>query len=405
MHRDTILILDFGSQYTQLIARRLRELSVYSEILPPGTRAEALQARHPRGIVLSGGPDSVHQRKAPRCDPKLFELGVPVVGICYGMQLMSHVLGGEVKRSGHREYGQADVRSRGERGASSAACRRGAASGRATATTSGERPRASASPAPTETNPIAAIEDARAPALRACCSTPRWSTPRKGAKVLANFLDVTGCRRDWNARSFVEEATERVREQVGPKGSVICALSGGVDSAVAALIVQARDRRAAHLRLRRQRPAAQGRGAAGAQALRGAAAPEGGLRRRLAALPARARGRHRPRAQAQDHRPRVHRGVPGLDAQDGQGRLPGAGHALPGRDRVGLGARPLGRDQEPPQRGRPAEGDEVQAGRAAALPVQGRGAQGRASSSGSTRSSSTASRSRARASRCAASAR
>ena len=107
MQRDTIPILDFGSQFTQLIARRLRELPVYSEILPPATRAEALQARHPRGIVLSGGPDSVHQRKAPRCDPKLFELGVPVVGICYGMQLMSHVLGGEVKRSGHREYGQA----------------------------------------------------------------------------------------------------------------------------------------------------------------------------------------------------------------------------------------------------------------------------------------------------------
>ncbi len=107
MERETILILDFGSQYTQLIARRLREMQVYSEILPPGTRADSLAGRRPRGIVLSGGPDSVHQRGAPRCDPRLFQLGVPVVGICYGMQLMSHVLGGEVKRSGHREYGQA----------------------------------------------------------------------------------------------------------------------------------------------------------------------------------------------------------------------------------------------------------------------------------------------------------
>src|SRR5512141_2433421 len=107
MERETILILDFGSQYTQLIARRLRELAVYSEILPPRTSAASLAARHPKGVVLSGGPDSVHQRGAPRCDPKLFGLGVPVVGICYGMQLMSHVLGGEVKRSGHREYGQA----------------------------------------------------------------------------------------------------------------------------------------------------------------------------------------------------------------------------------------------------------------------------------------------------------
>ena len=107
MERETILILDFGSQYTQLIARRLREMQVYSEILPPGTRADSLAGRRPRGIVLSGGPDSVHQRGAPRCDPRLFQLGVPVLGICYGMQLMSHVLGGEVKRSGHREYGQA----------------------------------------------------------------------------------------------------------------------------------------------------------------------------------------------------------------------------------------------------------------------------------------------------------
>src|SRR3972149_8837221 len=100
MHRDTVLILDFGSQYTQLVARRLRELSVYSEILSPRTPAEALAARRPKGIVLSGGPDSVHQRDAPRCDPRLFDLGVPVLGICYGMQLMCHVLGGEVKRSG-----------------------------------------------------------------------------------------------------------------------------------------------------------------------------------------------------------------------------------------------------------------------------------------------------------------
>src|SRR6187431_2384505 len=107
MDRDTIVILDFGSQYTQLIARRLRELQVYSEIVPPTTTVAALKARAPRGIVLSGGPDSVYEKGAPRVDRRVFELGVPVLGICYGMQLMSHVLGGEVKRSGHREYGQA----------------------------------------------------------------------------------------------------------------------------------------------------------------------------------------------------------------------------------------------------------------------------------------------------------
>ena len=108
MERETVLILDFGSQYTQLIARRLRELQVYSEIVPPGTRAAALAARRPKGIVLSGGPVSVHDKGSPRCDKGVFELGVPVLGVCYGMQLMSLLLGGEVKRAERREYGPAE---------------------------------------------------------------------------------------------------------------------------------------------------------------------------------------------------------------------------------------------------------------------------------------------------------
>src|SRR5262245_65812505 len=107
MERDTIAILDFGSQYTQLIARRLGELQVYSEILPPKTTAASLRSRSVKGIVLSGGPDSVYSRQAPRCDKRIFGVGVPVLGICYGMQLMSHLLGGEVKRAGRREYGHA----------------------------------------------------------------------------------------------------------------------------------------------------------------------------------------------------------------------------------------------------------------------------------------------------------
>jgi GMP synthase (glutamine-hydrolysing) len=236
MQRDTILILDFGSQFTQLIARRLREQSVYSEILPPSTPAEALRARSPRGIVLSGGPDSVHQRKAPRCDPRLFELGVPVVGICYGMQLMSHVLGGEVQRSGHREYGQA-VFSPQDGGS---LFRGLPARSRVWASHGDDVRKAPAGfrvTGATETNPIAAIEDP-ARRLYGILFHPEVVHSEEGGKVLANFLDVAGCRRDWNARSFVEEATERVRDQVGPKGKVICALSGGVDSAVAALIVQ-----------------------------------------------------------------------------------------------------------------------------------------------------------------------
>jgi GMP synthase (glutamine-hydrolysing) len=235
MERETIVILDFGSQYTQLIARRLRELSVYSEIVPPAIALESLGHRHPKGIVLSGGPDSVHQRGAPRCDPKLFELGIPVLGICYGMQLMSHLLGGEVKRSGHREYGNALFRPmpggtlfRGLPGRSRVWMSHGDDVRKA--------PHGFKVVGCTETNEIAAIED---PSRRffGMLFHPEVVHSEEGVKVLGNFLDACGCRRDWNARSFVEESTERIREQVGPRGRVICALSGGVDSAVAALLV------------------------------------------------------------------------------------------------------------------------------------------------------------------------
>ena len=115
MDTQSIVILDFGAQYTQLIARRLRELSVYSEIVPYNTPVERLRERQPSGIILSGGPSSVSDEGAPKCDPALFDLGTPVLGICYGMQLMTDVLGGTVRRSGHREFGHALVRVEGSR--------------------------------------------------------------------------------------------------------------------------------------------------------------------------------------------------------------------------------------------------------------------------------------------------
>jgi GMP synthase (glutamine-hydrolysing) len=186
--------------------------------------------------VLSGGPDSVHQRGAPRCDPRVFALGVPVLGICYGMQLMSHVLGGEVKRSGAREYGQAVFSPK-----PGGTLFRGLPPRSRVWMSHGDDVRRA--PAgfrvvgATETNPIAAVEDPGR-RLYGMLFHPEVAHSEEGAKVLANFLDACGCRRDWSARSFVEEATDRVREQVGPRGRVICALSGGVDSAVAALIVQ-----------------------------------------------------------------------------------------------------------------------------------------------------------------------
>jgi GMP synthase (glutamine-hydrolysing) len=235
MPRETVAILDFGSQYTQLIARRLRELQVYSEILPPATAARTLAARGARGIVLSGGPDSVHERGAPRCDRGLFALGVPVLGICYGMQLMSHLLGGEVQRSGHREYGQATFRPK-----AGATLFAGVGARIRVWMSHGDdirqTPPGFEVVGSTETNPIAAIEDPTR-RLYGMLFHPEVVHSEEGTQVLANFLDACGCRRDWNAASFVEEATERIRAQVGPKGRVICALSGGVDSAVAALLV------------------------------------------------------------------------------------------------------------------------------------------------------------------------
>jgi GMP synthase (glutamine-hydrolysing) len=233
MQRDTILILDFGSQYTQLIARRFRELAVYSEILPPNTKAASLRARQPKGIVLSGGPDSVFDKGAPRCDVGLFELGVPVVGICYGMQLMSHVLGGEVRRSGSREYGQAVFEAGG--GTLFAGMSPKSRVWMSHGDSIEKPPPGFVVVGSSGTNAVAAIE-ARDRRLFGLLFHPEVRHTEEGTRVLASFLDVCGCRRDWNAASFAVEAVARVREQVG-QGRVICALSGGVDSAVAALLI------------------------------------------------------------------------------------------------------------------------------------------------------------------------
>jgi GMP synthase (glutamine-hydrolysing) len=235
MQRETIAILDFGSQYTQLIARRLRELEVYSEILPPDIKARSLRERQPKGIILSGGPDSVYAKGAPRCARKIFELGTPVLGICYGMHLMSHLLGGRVQRAGHREYGHADLSPRGD-----SRLLRGLSSPTRVWMSHGDSTEAlppgfvvAGSTANTE---AAAIERPDR-GLYGIQFHPEVRHTDEGLKVLASFLDICGCRRDWSPASFVEETVARVREQVG-QGRVLCALSGGVDSAVAALLIQ-----------------------------------------------------------------------------------------------------------------------------------------------------------------------
>jgi GMP synthase (glutamine-hydrolysing) len=238
VNHQTIIVLDFGSQYTQLIARRLRELSVYSEVWPPDTPAEKIRARQPAGVILSGGPKSVSEASAPACDPALYDIGAPVLGICYGMQLMAHALGGRVEPAPQREYGHATVRIT-ERSADAALfvdvpeqIRVWASHGDLVAAA----PAGFSVVATSANAPIAAMTDAGR-ALYAILFHPEVVHTERGLEILRNFAyGVCGCTGDWTMASFVEEATARVRDKVGG-GRVVCALSGGVDSTVAALII------------------------------------------------------------------------------------------------------------------------------------------------------------------------
>ena len=240
MSHQTILVLDFGSQYTQLIARRLRELNVYSEIVPFNTPLSTLRDRHPVGVILSGGPSSVSDAGAPRCDAALFELGTPVLGICYGMQLMTDILGGEVRRSGHREFGHAIVRIGGNGGSTPprlfsdvpTELRVWASHGDDVAAV----PPGFHIAATSATAPIAAMESSERQ-LYALLFHPEVVHTDHGVAILHNFAyGVCGCTGDWTIESFIEEATERIRRQVG-SGRVVCGLSGGVDSTVAAMLI------------------------------------------------------------------------------------------------------------------------------------------------------------------------
>ena len=235
MTHQTIVVLDFGSQFTQLIARRLRELSVYSEILPFDTTLDEIQRRKPVGIILSGGPKSVSETGAPRCDPRVVSVGVPVLGICYGMQLMTDILGGQVAPAPHREYGLATITI--EPGAPLFAAipselRVWASHGDFVKIA----PAGFAVTATTANAPVAAMA-APERGLYALLFHPEVAHTDRGLEILRNFaFGVCGCTGDWTMRSFVEEATARIREQVG-SGRVVCGLSGGVDSTVAALLI------------------------------------------------------------------------------------------------------------------------------------------------------------------------
>ncbi len=235
MKHQTIIVLDFGSQFTQLIARRLRELSVYSEILPFDTPFDEIARKRPAGIILSGGPKSVSEAGAPRCDPRVVSSGVPVLGICYGMQLMADILGGDVAPAPHREFGHATIKI--EPGAPllstlPSELRVWASHGDFVKAA----PAGFAVTATTTNAPVAAMA-APDRGLYALLFHPEVAHTDRGLEILRNFaFEVCGCTGDWTMRSFVEEATARVREQVG-EGRVVCGLSGGVDSTVAALLI------------------------------------------------------------------------------------------------------------------------------------------------------------------------
>jgi GMP synthase (glutamine-hydrolysing) len=235
--RQLVLILDFGSQYTQLIARRIREQHVYCEIHPCTLPLAQIRALAPRAIILSGGPASVYGEGAPTVDPALFELGVPMLGICYGMQLTCHLLGGRVARAEHREYGAASIRV--SRGAGLLGAF-GAGDDVDVWMSHGDRveaiPPGFEVLATTESTPFAAMgSDARR--IYGVQFHPEVVHTPRGAEMLASFLfGVAGCTPSWTPGSFVDEAVARIREQVGD-ASAVCGLSGGVDSSVAAMLV------------------------------------------------------------------------------------------------------------------------------------------------------------------------
>jgi GMP synthase (glutamine-hydrolysing) len=238
VNHQTIIVLDFGSQYTQLIARRLRELSVYSEIWPPDSPAQRIRERHPAGIILSGGPKSVSDPGAPLCDPAIFDLGRPVLGICYGMQLMAHTLGGRVAPAPQREFGHAGVKVA-SRGASAVLFEEVPPEIRVWASHGdfvASAPAGFEVVATSANAPVAAMADPSR-RLYALLFHPEVVHTESGLEILRNFAySVCGCTGDWTMSSFVEEATAKIRAKVG-SGRVVCALSGGVDSTVAAVIL------------------------------------------------------------------------------------------------------------------------------------------------------------------------
>jgi GMP synthase (glutamine-hydrolysing) len=236
---DTVLVVDFGAQYAQLIARRVREAHVYSEIVPHTISAEEVMARKPAGIILSGGPKSVHVADAPQLDPAVYDAGVPVLGICYGAQLVARDLAGEVAATGRGEYGRASLEVRGRGGLLFGELQdqpRTQTVWMSHFDTITKAPPGFTVTAATADTPAAAFED-RGRSLYGVQFHPEVMHTEHGQDLLKHFLyDACGCRPTWTMTSIIETQVEAIRQRVGA-GRAICGLSGGVDSAVAAALV------------------------------------------------------------------------------------------------------------------------------------------------------------------------
>jgi GMP synthase (glutamine-hydrolysing) len=231
-----VVVIDLGAQYAQLIARRVREAHVYSEIVPPDTSAAALAAKRPAGIILSGGPASVYEPGAPAIDDTVFDLGVPVLGICYGHQLMAQTLGGRVANTGDREYGATVLHVRDRGGVLLADLRAEETVWMSHGDGVTEAPDGFRITASTDRIQVAAMED-RERGLFAVQFHPEVSHTSHGQDVMKRFLhDACGILPDWTPANIIDEQVHAIRAQVGG-AAVLCALSGGVDSSVAALLV------------------------------------------------------------------------------------------------------------------------------------------------------------------------
>jgi GMP synthase (glutamine-hydrolysing) len=235
MHKDWIAILDFGSQYTHLIARRVRECGVYSEIVANDVSARALLARAPKAIILSGGPASVIFRKGPMCDRGIFNIGVPILGICYGAQLMVKMLGGRVVKAKAREYGKAIIKIRIRDNLFNSLSREEIVwmshGDKITALPCGFKIIGS-----TNNARIAAMTDV-ARSFYGVQFHPEVVHTPKGKRILKNFIfDISECKKSWNMHSFANNSIQMLRDKIGNE-KVLCALSGGVDSSVLALLL------------------------------------------------------------------------------------------------------------------------------------------------------------------------